>query len=204
MRAHTADDLPGRCKQCWLKEAFCLCGRMPTLEPAVPLVLIRHRLEARKSTNTARIAALVLRNATLCEFGDDVEQVNTALPDLTGAWLVFPGEEEKSVTPSTPLPTTLVMVDGTWRQTRKMVKKLSRLAALPRLSLKAPGDRVLRLRESHLEEGRSTLEAIADAYGHVGEGEVADQLHALYRLFVEHVFRARGVWETKRRAFVQG
>ena len=90
------------------------------------------------------------------------------------------------------------MLDGTWRQTRRMFAKLPALHALPRLTLPPKAAPVLRLRVSTFSEGRSTLEAIADALGMIEGEAVALPLHRLHALYVERVFRARGVWELKR------
>jgi DTW domain-containing protein len=198
MRSHTHDDLPGRCRRCWLREAFCLCGDLPALSPKVGVLVVRHVNEGRKSTNTARIAALALGDyASEHLFTDDPVATNESLPDLSGAWLVYPGEGFM-VSPETPAPSRLVFVDGTWRQSRRMVKKLTRLHALPRLALPlTTAGAVMRLRTTAVEGARSTLEAIADAYAVIGEADVAQALSRLSTLYVERVLKARGVWEQK-------
>ena len=99
---------------------------------------------------------------------------------------------------STPLKKLLVL-DGTWRQTRKMFSKLPALHGVPKVQLPPGGAaKVLRLRESTFEEGRSTLEAIAEAIELLEGADVAAPLYALHSDYVERVFRARGVWEQKR------
>ena len=78
-----------------------------------------------------------------------------------------------------------------------MYQRLPALWALPQLSLPPKAERVLRLREAPSQVGRSTLEAIADAL-EILEGElVSAPLHALHRLYVERVLRARGVWNLR-------
>ena len=57
---------------------------------------------------------------------------------------------------------------------------------------------MLRLRTTSFEDGRSTLEAIADALGLLEGPEVAAPLHALHARYVEQTFRARGVWDLKQ------
>lgn len=196
MRSHTRDDLPGRCKRCWIREAQCICAEVHPLPTTVRVLLVRHHLEARKSTGTARVAALALPNLTLVDFTDDPEASNAALPDLDAArdWLLYPGEGPPAPAAA---PRTLVVVDGTWRQTRKMVKKLPKLEGLPRLKLEGAAAPALRLRGTPLEEGRSTLEALADALALLGEADAARGLHALHASFVERVLKARGVWAQK-------
>jgi len=194
MRSWTRDDLPGRCQRCWIRLEHCICDEVPALTTRSRVVIVRHRREAAKSTGTARIAALALPAATLVEYGDEPEEADAELAGL-GGHLLFPSD---APAPWPQAPTTLVVVDGTWRQARRMVRRLPSLEALPRLSLPpAPGP-VLRLREATFEGGRSTLEALADALGRLEGPDVAEALHALHAAYVERVFRARGVWEQKR------
>jgi len=199
MRARTLADLPGRCHQCWIRLEFCICPHLPVVQTKTRVLLVRHERESWKSTGTARVAGLAMPNLQFVDFDDDPKGVNEKLPVLDDAVLLFPCE-----TPApwleTP-PKTLVVLDGTWRQTRRMFTKLPRLHPLPRVQLDTPAASVLRLRDTSFEEGRSTLEAVAEALGRLeGEG-VRDALLRVHEDFVERVLRARGVWEQKREAF---
>jgi DTW domain-containing protein YfiP len=142
---------------------------------------------------------LALARGRLVDYSDDGAACDAVLRDLAwGAALLFPdvGAEPKGL--AAP-PRRLIVLDGTWRQTRRMLRRLPSLADVPRLVLPEKPAAVLRLRESADPLGRSTLEAIADAVELVeGEG-AARPLHALHALFVERVFRARGVWSAKNR-----
>jgi DTW domain-containing protein len=198
MRSHTLDSLPGRCKRCWIREEYCICPYLPELHPRTELVLVRHQREAWKSTGTARIAALALPAMKLVEYGDDSEPAGRELaPLLDGAALLFPPGEEAAL--ASPPVKRLVVLDGTWRQARRMVKKLPGLAELPRLVLPEK-EAVLRLRHSPRGDDRSTLEAIADALQLLEGDALGQPLHQLHTLMVERVFRARGVWTQKSRA----
>lgn len=199
MRSSTRSDLPGRCSTCWIRLEHCICALLPRVVTRTHLLLVRHEREAAKSTGTARIAQLALPNTSIVDFGDVPEETEARLGSLSGGHLLFPAE------PLAPWPagpvSHLVLLDGTWRQTRKMLKKLPALAALPRLALPPKEGPVLRLREAHFEGGRSTLEAVADALRLLEGDAVAAPLDALHAAYVERVFRARGVWELKRQAF---
>lgn len=196
MRSHTLDTLPGRCKRCWIREEYCLCPYLPEVRPRTGLVLVRHQREAWKSTGTARIAHLALPQMVGVEYGDDQEPASRALaPHLEGAALLFPASDDAPV--ASPPLRRLIVLDGTWRQARRMARRLPGLLALPRLALPPKEEAVLRLRSSPRSEDRSTLEAIADALQLLEGEEVAEPLHRLHALMVERVFRARGVWELK-------
>ncbi len=161
------------------------------------VVVVRHAREADKSTGTARMAGLALPNSVMIDFGEESAPVDAELsPYVEDAWLLFPAEEGAAAA-SGPPPKRLIVIDGTWRQSRRMIKKLPCLTNVPRMALPSKADAPLRLRESTSPDNRSTLEAIADGLTLL-EGEAAGQpLHALHTLMVERVFRARGVWDLK-------
>ncbi|MFO0600223.1 MAG: tRNA-uridine aminocarboxypropyltransferase [Myxococcaceae bacterium] len=198
MRSFTTEGAPGRCPRCLIVQQWCVCAEVPTVETKTRVVVVRHQREGWKSTNTARIAALALPRLELLDYGDDFEPALSALPGVvSGAHLLFPSDEAAPVQLADVK--TLIVIDGTWRQTRKMLNRLPMLGPLPRVSLPAQTQKVLRLRESTFEEGRSTLEAIAEALALIEGPNVAAPLHALHAKYVEQVFRARGVWDQKRR-----
>lgn len=198
MRSHTTFDLPGRCRRCWLRDGFCVCPQIPVVQTATHVLVIRHERERFKSTGTARVAQLALPNSKVLDSGEEAALTNAQLagqlPDDT--CILFPSDE-KSTWPAGPIA-RLVVLDGTWRQTRRMFAKLTALHALRRLTLPPKAEQVLRLRNSTFAEGRSTLEAIADALGLLEGPAVAEPLYRLHELYVERVFRARGVWALKR------
>lgn len=199
MRSHTSSDLPGRCRRCWLRDGFCICAEVPSVSTRTHVLLIRHERESFKSTGTARVAEMALPNSRILDSGEEAAVTNGQLEgQLAGAYVLFPGEPQ-AAWPTGPV-SKLVVLDGTWRQTRRMFAKLPALHGLPRLTLPVKESAVLRLRESTLAEGRSTLEAIADALGRLEGDAVGEPLHRLHALYVERVFRARGVWELKRPA----
>ena len=199
MRSRTKSELPGRCPRCWIRLEFCICPHVPRVETRTRLMVVRHERESWKSTGTARVAALALPQLSFIDFDDDPAGVNERLPALDGAMLLFPSDEP-APWPSAP-PKTLVVIDGTWRQTRRMFTKLPKLHGLPRLQLETPAAITLRLRDTSFDEGRSTLEALAEALGRLEGEAVSGPLLALHREFVIRVLKARGVYEQKREAF---
>jgi len=200
VRSLTAKGQPGRCQRCWILETFCICASVPVVATRTEVLVVRHDRESFKSTGTARIAALALPNLRILSFGENSEPAKTDLPAEVGpgTHLLFPTDESAPWDGS--VVKRLVVLDGTWRQTRRMYTKLPSLHSAPRLALPEKSTKVLRLRESKFEAGRSTLEAIAEALALLEGDDVAAPLHALHAEYVERVFRARGVWEHKKAA----
>ena len=187
MRSRTAEDLGGRCPRCYLLP--CLCGEVPALQPRLEVVVIRHFLEALKGTNSARWAMLALPNAQVHEWGllDSPLKVDELVAPDT--WVLFP-MAEATPAPAVP-PKRLLVMDGSWTQARRMFQRIPALRGLPKLSLPPPPMRP-RLRSEHLENGMSTMEAIAAAYEFAGEPHVAGALVKLYLAAVDRAQRIRG------------
>ncbi|MGQ0504387.1 MAG: tRNA-uridine aminocarboxypropyltransferase [Myxococcaceae bacterium] len=190
MRSRTLPDLPGRCKRCYLLEAWCLCTHVPSLESRTSVLILRHYLEAPKSTNTARLAALALQRCELFDFQEPTAELDGKLAALPEACVLFPGAPDIRLSFT---PRHLVVLDGTWRQARRMMRKIGALSRLPTLSLPPPPHERARLRHSPHAENRSTLEAVADALTLLEGPELGEALLAAHDTLVERTLRSRGL-----------
>jgi len=192
MRSFTAPGAPGRCLRCYLLADYCICQLVGSGHTSQPQVLIvRHHWEAFKSTGTARLAQLALDNARIIDMAaENPEPVRAQLATLENAWLLYPGGTSAGA--SGARPQTLVVLDGTWRQTQKMLRRLPEASRLPRFSLtEAPSERA-RLRESPRPGARSTLESIADALSVLDSAACGQRLLELHEAFVTRTRQARG------------
>ncbi len=150
------------------------------------VVLIQHVLEQTERSNTGRHAAAALSSLELRVFG--LKDVPLKVDDLAGAWLLWPGEP--AAPEGTPPPDTLVVLDGSWSQARKMMQRVPELRALRRWSLVAPpGRRSLR---ASPPGGLSTLESVAEALAVLEGDAVAVPLPAVHEALVQKQFEERG------------
>ena len=134
------------------------------------MVLLQHPRERHVPIGTARLAHLCLPGSQLhvgVDFEDD-RQVQAALEDEGGrpAYLLFPGPNaiDLAVAPP-PGPITLVVVDGTWWQARKLLKRNARLRALPQLRFTPPALSRYRIRKEPADHCVATVEALALVLG---------------------------------------
>lgn len=170
------------CERCLRPISHCLCALIPSLDSRTRVLVLQHPSEVNHALNTARLAALGLRNAQL-----RVGEVFDDLPDLLNlpgyqARLLFPGEDAEVVVPmpDDALPILLVVPDGTWRKARKLLHLNPLLAALPRVTLgEVPASRY-RLRKAPGPEALSTVESIVQA---LNELEAPHDFNALLRPF---------------------
>jgi DTW domain-containing protein YfiP len=194
MRSFTPPGAPGRCPRCWLLTDYCLCELLAIAQPSQPRILIvRHKWEAFKSTGTARLAGLALSNLSILDMAaENPDPVREQLRGLDDAWLLYPGQGEPGA--ARKAPHTLVVLDGTWRQTRKMLRRLPELARLPRFSLTPDPSGALRdrLREPPRPGALSTLESIAEALKQLESPDAGQRLLDLHQQFVARTRHSRG------------
>jgi DTW domain-containing protein YfiP len=144
-----------------------------------------------KSSNTARWAALLVPG---CELRSWAGRPDAALlEDLgrPGDWLLFPASGAPTSDPALPRPERVVVLDGTWRQVRRMLRSLPALQRLPRLSVSARTGWA-RLRAAPSPDFLSTLEAIAGAVALLEGEPAAAPLDACHRALVTRALSARG------------
>jgi DTW domain-containing protein len=188
----TAEGLGRRCPRCWIRSTHCICAEVPRVRARTEILVLRHPWETRKTTGTARIAELALEQCRCLELDADPGKLDRLFEGLEGSWLLYP--DGVSLAERVPPPTRLIVLDGTWAQTRRMLRRLPSLRALPCWALPPrPAAAMPRLRSPPEPGGRATLEAIADALGLLEGPSVAEPLRLLYQLYVDRVLRSRGV-----------
>jgi DTW domain-containing protein YfiP len=158
------------------------------------VLILQHPSEVGHALNTARLAALGLRNAQLRigEVFEDLPQL-LAQPDYR-ACLLFPGEESVALSAyaSADKPLLLVVPDGTWRKARKLLHLNPLLAALPRVSLNGAAPSRYRLRKAPQEGALSTIEAITAALDVLEAPQRFDALLRPFDALIEGQIAAMG------------
>jgi len=125
--------------------------------------------------------------------------------------LLYPGEGAIDITRSPPPgPVTLVVVDGTWSQTKKVVRTNPLLAALPRYAFVPPQPSEYRIRKEPDDASVATIEALVHALTALeGEGARFSTLLAPFRAMIdfqlacEERFRGARHRHAKRRGRVR-
>lgn len=177
------------CERCSRPQSHCLCPLIPDLDSRTRVLILQHPDEQAHALNTARLAALGLRNAEL----RIAERVEEELDD-GATWLLFPGAQAlpTSSLAALPGPLRLVVPDGTWRKARRLLHLNPQLAALPRVSLGGGLVSRYRLRKAPGEGALATIEAIVAALNALeGEGRF-DELLKPFDALIEGQIAAMG------------
>lgn len=191
-----------RCPGCRLHPGLCACALIPRLVTRTRLVLIIHRTELRKTTNTGRLATQCLVDSQLIVRGDDEPTGPIAFPPDVAPVLLFPADDAVPLDTLVPTlggkPVVLVVPDGTWRQAAKTRNRVPGLRDIPCASLPAGGGPSLyRLRVASQADGLATIEAIARAFGILEGPEIQAALEHPFRVMVDRTLWARGVCNTE-------
>lgn len=184
-----------RCPRCRVHVPLCFCSELPSLETRTRVLLVVHRDELKKPTNTGLLAVGCLRRGEVLVRGHEAEGPE-ALPEVTGrGLLLFPAPEATPLDELVPMAgeVTLVVPDGTWRQAARVRKRVPGATGLTCVSLPRGAPSAYKLRAPVHPEGVSTLEAIARALGMIEGREIERALLSAQRLLVERTLRARGL-----------
>ncbi len=170
------------CPHCLRPQATCICRFVTPIAPACEVLILQHPLEEHHAKNSARLLHLslpgsrmvvgeVFNDATLCAL----------LPDTHTTLLLYPPTPYENHAPPAPLDPAalhdparlrLVVLDATWRKSRKMLHQSPALQRLPRLALdEVPAGRYA-IRKAHTPGQLSTLEATCAALAQL-EGDAA-------------------------------
>ncbi|KTC21168.1 MULTISPECIES: tRNA-uridine aminocarboxypropyltransferase [Pseudomonas] len=182
------------CERCLRPQTHCLCALIPRLDSRTRVLLLQHPSEVNHALNTARLAALGLRNAELRvgEVFEDLEQWLTQPGYRTG--LLFPGEGAQALQAyaGDERPWLLVVPDGTWRKARKLLHVNPLLATLPRVTLGALQPSRYRLRKAPGEGALSTIEAVTQALNVLEAPALFDALLRPFDALIEGQIAAMG------------
>ena len=199
---------PGKrpvCARCLRPASACICAWAVAVAHAVEVLILQHPLEVSNPKGSARLLHLCLPGSQLL-VGETFAK--SQLQNLLA------GKNNLLLYPDTPEPVAgiaappafdpswtmqcdhlrLVVLDGTWRKSRKMLYQNSLLQSLPRLTLRATPPSHYLIRKAHAPDQLSTLEATCYALMQLSheerclqpliaafDGFVAQQLHALRR-----------------------
>ncbi|MGK5014303.1 tRNA-uridine aminocarboxypropyltransferase [Janthinobacterium sp. HLS12-2] len=160
-----------RCPSCLRAESSCICRWITPVAHAVDVLILQHPLEVHNAKGSARLLHLSLPNSRMLTGEQFAPDTLAALLADKHAVLLYPdtpGDRSLGIAPPPALdPATLldparlqlVVLDATWRKSRKMVYLNPRLQQLPRLPLRdTPASHYL-IRKAHAPDQLSTLEA---------------------------------------------
>ena len=183
------------CVCCQRPQSTCICPWVVPLIHAVEVLVLQHPLEVNQAKGSARLLHLSLPNSRLvagevfdpqelqalltAPYQSGVQPGAMASPPKTTILLYPQTPQDRSLGVAAPpalepavlrdpAQLRLVVLDGTWRKSRKMLYLNPLLQQLPRLSLCDLPASNYHIRKAHRPDQLSTLEATCAALAQLG------------------------------------
>jgi DTW domain-containing protein len=167
------------CQTCKRPLPVCYCSALVNIANKVKVLIIQHPLEEKHPFNTGRMANLCLNNSELIiaeQFSDTELDTILAIPSAllypSLPWL--PETDKADRAENTVASNTtenrpkhriqqLIVIDATWRKSKKILHLNPRLQILTRMSLSGDLKSNYQIRKTSIADGLSTLESIVKA-----------------------------------------
>ena len=156
------------CPTCLRAKTGCICHLITKVDTDIEVLLLQHPLEVTETKGTARLLHLCLPNSQLLmgEVFDETQLLSSKKSILL--YPITPEDHSLGIAPPPELNTTdltslnnirLIIIDGTWRKSRKILCKNPYLQTLPRLKLADLPAGQYTIRKARKPHQLSTLEA---------------------------------------------
>jgi DTW domain-containing protein YfiP len=196
-RVRGQDVDPLRCSRCRLHTDLCACDLLVPIPVSTKLLLVAHRAEIRKPTNTGQLAAACLPGAKLCLRGrEGVANDPVDWDPATTPLLLFPTSDAVEIEEwrrsHGNLRVTLIVPDGTWRQAKRIPRRVPELRGMQAVKLDAKRESGYRLRRGRYDHHLATMEAVAQALGVLEGPAVEERLMHVFHAVVERALWSNG------------
>ncbi len=161
------------CARCQRPQSACICRFIASTPHATEVLILQHPLEEQHAKNSARLLHLSLPRSRMVvgEVFDDAA-LQALMPETRYTVLLYPPTAFEGHAAAAPLDpgqladpanVRLVVLDATWRKSRKMLHRSPALQRLPRLALADVPEGRYAIRKAHQPGQLSTLEATCAA-----------------------------------------
>jgi DTW domain-containing protein YfiP len=178
--------------------SLCLCADIQPVNTRTQVAIIVHETEQCRTSNTGYLSTLMLPNSVLRIHGERGRTLDVQdwFEPTHRAFVLFPHADarilDRRLAEEDDRPVRLIVPDGTWRQARRMVRRVAGLANVPRVTLPEGLVSKYRLRKRQSTGGLCTFEAIIEALCLLEGPQLnAPLVHVLSR-FVERLLWYRG------------
>lgn len=173
----------------------CICDTEPQLQSAADFVLLTHPRECDKGTNSGVLMTRTLPSCRV-ELWHRTQPPHVLLDQLKDdryqPWLVFPADEQHPATPLTlsntdvnhPTP-LFIILDATWQEARKMVRKSPWLNQLPRIAITPQHASNYALRRNQQPGHLCTCEVGIELLALLQQHQASQQLQAYFNHFID-------------------
>lgn len=190
------------CMNCGLPSSVCICNRIKDMQEVsidMELHILMHEKELGRNTNTGRLPGFIFESNTsyyVWKRNEPPSKLISAINEVDNLLvLLYPSDDESEAITTDDVSEiikngakklNIVVVDGTWQESVKIVNRSPYLKDMKRLVIKHDQQSRFRLRRNQKDGNLCTSEAIAVAMELLGFVDEADRLNTLTDLFLKN------------------
>ena len=195
------------CNRCGLPIINCICDKAPQLQTKAKILILSTEREFYRPSNTARLLTLANPFSTEVFLWERKNQPEKLLKYLNNPqyepFLLFPAEREEAKNKRVDLIDTekipvFIIIDGTWKEARKIVRKSDYLKNLSIISLEPSYKSRYDLRRGGVEGSLCTIETAIEVLKFNGETESSQKLESYFDLFQKSFKAGKSGHEIKK------
>ncbi|SHJ94885.1 conserved hypothetical protein [Clostridium cavendishii DSM 21758] len=179
------------CNECGLPIINCFCSKIEKVESKAMICILSTEKEFYRPSNTARLLKLVNPVSTKIFLWERKNKPNELLEILNNEeyepYLLFPTEdlERKVEYKKTEKIPVFIILDGTWKEARKLFRKSDYLNNIPIVSIEPNFKSKYDLRRGVESGNLCTIEAAMEILKLNGEVNNAKVINEVYTLFLK-------------------
>lgn len=179
------------CAQCGVPDINCICNDLRHYKSKAQFWILSTAKEIFRPSNTARLLKLINPESTEIFIWERKNPSKKLLQKIQctdyAVSLIFPTDDSVSSKQYFPLKTNsnpaFIILDGTWKEARKIYRKSPYLWGLPTVHLETKSDSDYQLRRNTPSEGLCTIEAAIETLKLQNEAQMADGIQKGFELF---------------------
>lgn len=179
------------CEHCGVPVINCICDKVKKVNTKAEIWILSSRKEVTRPTNTARLIKLVNVESTKIFIWERTVHPDRLIELIKKGdfevYLLFPADKEneyrKKCFEKTNKKVAFIIIDGTWKEARKIFNRSSYLKDIPLLTLNIEKESQFKLRRGTLDGGICTIEAAIKVLELNDEYSSARELEEAFELF---------------------
>lgn len=182
-----------QCNVCGLVQDNCICEDVVNIKSSVEFWLLTHENELKRTNNTGRLiensintAKVFIWNRTM----EPIELIDLINSDNYNVYLVMAADRASEIIRVKDYSfnnkkTAFLILDGTWKEVRKIIRKSYYLDKLPIISLETNKKTIYNLRRNSDDNHLCTVEVGVALLDLVHENKNADLLNEYFVIFLK-------------------
>ncbi|MCB2294628.1 DTW domain-containing protein [Clostridium algoriphilum] len=182
------------CNKCGLPSLNCICEGAPNIKTKAKIWILSPEKEFYRPSNTARILALANPSSTEIFLWERTKipkkLISNLNNDIYDVFLLFPIEDIETQSRKVEYKNkgkipAFIILDGTWKEARKIIRRSSYLKKVPIISLNPNFKSNYDLRRGASSGNLCTIEAAIEVFKINEEIENSQVIDEFYNLFLK-------------------